>query len=106
MSPFHWNVFELETSQLIVHRYDIQFRIILQISVEQLDGSCFEFGPFSGCWIVDSRDEEKKERLDDLDDAFKVHSCRTIMNCTKACPKGLSPAKAIAGIKKELATRK
>ncbi|SVA02306.1 uncharacterized protein METZ01_LOCUS55160 [marine metagenome] len=57
-------------------------------------------------WIVDSRDEEKKERLDDLDDAFKVHSCRTIMNCTKACPKGLSPAKAIAGIKKELATRK
>ena len=57
-------------------------------------------------WIVDSRDEEKKERLDDLDDAFKVHSCRSIMNCSKACPKGLSPAKAIAEIKKELATRK
>ena len=57
-------------------------------------------------WISDSRDEEKEERLDQLDDEFKVYSCRTIMNCSKACPKGLSPAKAIAGIKKELATRK
>ena len=57
-------------------------------------------------WIVDSRDEEKEERLYQLDDEFKVYSCRTIMNCSKACPKGLSPAKAIAGIKKELATRK
>ena len=57
-------------------------------------------------WISDSRDEEKEERLDQLDDEFKVYSCRTIMNCSKACPKGLSPAKAIAGIKKELASRK
>ena len=57
-------------------------------------------------WIKDSRDEFKEERLDDLDDAFKVYSCRTIMNCAKSCPKGLSPAKAIADIKKELATRK
>ena len=46
------------------------------------------------------------KRLDQLDDEFKVYSCRTIMNCSKACPKGLSPAKAIAGIKKELASRK
>ena len=62
----------------------------------------------SNCLLKDNgpNHPEKKERLDDLDDAFKVHSCRTIMNCTKACPKGLSPAKAIAGIKKELATRK
>jgi len=57
-------------------------------------------------WISDSRDEEKDKRLDQLDDEFKVYSCRTIMNCSKACPKGLSPAKAIAGIKKELASRK
>jgi len=57
-------------------------------------------------WISDSRDDYKEERLDALDDAFKVYSCRTIMNCAKACPKGLSPAKAIAEIKKELATRK
>ena len=57
-------------------------------------------------WISDSRDEEKQKRLDQLDDEFKVYSCRTIMNCSKACPKGLSPAKAIAGIKKELASRK
>jgi succinate dehydrogenase / fumarate reductase iron-sulfur subunit len=56
-------------------------------------------------WIKDSRDEYK-EGLDELDDAFKVYSCRTIMNCAKSCPKGLSPAKAIADIKKELATRK
>ena len=48
----------------------------------------------------------KDKRLDQLDDEFKVYSCRTIMNCSKACPKGLSPAKAIAGIKKELASRK
>ena len=57
-------------------------------------------------WTKDSRDEYKEERLDELDDAFKVYSCRTIMNCAKSCPKGLSPAKAIADIKKELATRK
>ena len=51
-------------------------------------------------WIKDSRDEYKEERLDELDDANKVYSCRTIMNCAKSCPKGLSPAKAIADIKK------
>ena len=56
--------------------------------------------------IWPSRDDYKEERLDELDDAFKVYSCRTIMNCAKACPKGLSPAKAIAEIKKELALRK
>jgi succinate dehydrogenase / fumarate reductase iron-sulfur subunit len=54
-------------------------------------------------WIQDSRDESKKERVESLDDAFKVYRCHTIMNCTNTCPKGLNPAKAIAGIKKELA---
>ena len=54
-------------------------------------------------WLQDSRDEEKKERLKELDDTFKVYRCHTIMNCTQACPKGLNPAKAIAGIKQMIA---
>lgn len=53
-------------------------------------------------WIVDSRDEATKERLDDLDDTFKLYRCHTIMNCTSTCPKGLNPAKAIAEIKKAI----
>lgn len=56
-------------------------------------------------WIADSRDEAKGERLDDLEDPFRVYRCHTIMNCTSACPKGLNPAKAIAEIKKELVGR-
>ena len=51
-------------------------------------------------WIADSRDEAKKERLDALNDSFKLYRCHTIMNCTKTCPKGLNPAKAIGKIKK------
>ena len=51
-------------------------------------------------WLQDSRDEEKKERLKELDDTFKVYRCHTIMNCTQTCPKGLNPAEAIAGIKR------
>lgn len=54
-------------------------------------------------FIEDSRDSRKKERLDELDDNFKLYRCHTIMNCVKACPKGLNPAKAIAKIKKEIA---
>ncbi|MDN5788889.1 succinate dehydrogenase iron-sulfur subunit [Pseudorhodobacter sp.] len=56
-------------------------------------------------WIVDSRDEATPERLDDLEDPFKLYRCHTIMNCTKTCPKGLNPAKAIAAIKKKLVDR-
>jgi succinate dehydrogenase / fumarate reductase, iron-sulfur subunit len=57
-------------------------------------------------WISDSRDEAKSDRLDDLEDPFKLYRCHTIMNCAQACPKGLNPAKAIAEIKKlELAQR-
>ena len=55
-------------------------------------------------WINDSRDEEKKERLKKVADELKLYRCHTIMNCTNACPKGLNPAKAIAEIKKMLAT--
>ena len=50
-------------------------------------------------WLVDSRDQAKKERLEELNDSVKVYRCHTIMNCTKTCPKSLNPAKAIASIK-------
>ena len=56
-------------------------------------------------WIVDSRDEATGERLDDLEDPFKLYRCHTIMNCTKTCPKGLNPAKSIQEIKKMLVER-
>ncbi|MCL4748025.1 MAG: succinate dehydrogenase iron-sulfur subunit [Burkholderiaceae bacterium] len=56
-------------------------------------------------WIVDSRDEATGNRLDDLDDPFKLYRCHTIMNCTNTCPKGLNPAKAIADIKQLLVNR-
>ena len=56
-------------------------------------------------WIADSRDEFTGERLDDLEDPFRLYRCHTIMNCTKTCPKSLNPAKAIAKIKKALIAR-
>ena len=55
-------------------------------------------------WIVDSRDDERKARLKKVADELKLYRCHTILNCTSACPKGLNPAKAIAEIKKMLAT--
>lgn len=57
-------------------------------------------------WLVDSRDEATGERLDELEDPFKLYRCHTIMNCTKTCPKGLNPAKAIAETKKMILERK
>ena len=57
-------------------------------------------------WLIDSRDEAKGERLDALEDPFKLYRCHTIMNCTQACPKGLNPAKAIAEIKKMMVERR
>ncbi len=56
-------------------------------------------------WIDDSRDEATGERLDFLEDPFRLYRCHTIMNCTKTCPKGLNPAKAIAEIKKLMVER-
>ena len=56
-------------------------------------------------WIEDSRDERTGERLDDLEDPFKLYRCHTILNCSKTCPKGLNPAKAIADIKKKMVAR-
>lgn len=53
--------------------------------------------------MIDSRDEATQERMDQLRDPFSLYRCHTIMNCTKACPKGLNPGLAIAEIKKLLA---
>ncbi|MCG8356909.1 MAG: succinate dehydrogenase iron-sulfur subunit [Kiloniellales bacterium] len=57
-------------------------------------------------WIADSRDEFTGERLDALEDPFRLYRCHTIMNCTRTCPKGLNPAKAIAEIKKLMVERR
>ncbi len=57
-------------------------------------------------WLVDSRDEATGERLDQLEDPFRLYRCHTIMNCTKTCPKGLNPAKAIAEVKKMVMARR
>ena len=57
-------------------------------------------------WIADSRDEFTGERLDQLEDPFRLYRCHTIMNCTKTCPKHLNPAKAIAEIKKLMVARR
>merc|ERR1712150_176926 len=54
-------------------------------------------------WVIDSRDEARAERLEKMNDKFSIFKCHTIMNCTKACPKNLNPAWAIAEIKSMLA---
>ena len=56
-------------------------------------------------WIADSRDEATGERLDGLEDPFRLYRCHTIMNCTRTCPKGLNPAQAIGEIKKLMVER-
>jgi succinate dehydrogenase / fumarate reductase iron-sulfur subunit len=50
-------------------------------------------------FIVDSRDEAIGERLDNLEDAYRLYRCRTIMNCADVCPKGLNPTAAISNIR-------
>jgi succinate dehydrogenase / fumarate reductase iron-sulfur subunit len=57
-------------------------------------------------WINDSRDEAKGERLDKLEDPFRLYRCHTIMNCAQTCPKGLNPAKAIGEIKQLMVDRR
>jgi len=54
-------------------------------------------------WLVDSRDERTEERKEALNNSMSVYRCHTILNCSRTCPKGLNPAKAIAEIKKMLA---
>jgi succinate dehydrogenase / fumarate reductase iron-sulfur subunit len=56
-------------------------------------------------WLTDSRDDSRDERLDQLQDSFRLYRCHTIMNCTNTCPKGLNPAKAIGAIKTMLHQR-
>jgi succinate dehydrogenase / fumarate reductase iron-sulfur subunit len=56
-------------------------------------------------WLIDSRDEATGARLDNLEDPFRLYRCHTIMNCAKACPKGLNPARAIAEIKSMMLAR-
>jgi len=56
-------------------------------------------------WIVDSRDESTGERLDALEDPFRLYRCHTILNCTQACPKDLNPGRAIGEIKKLMIQR-
>lgn len=53
-------------------------------------------------FIVDSRDTATAERLAYLDDVYRLYRCRSIMNCTEVCPKGLSPSHAIERIRLEL----
>jgi len=56
-------------------------------------------------WIADSRDENTGGRLDALEDPFRLYRCHTIMNCTRTCPKGLNPGKAIGSIKQMMVER-
>ena len=56
-------------------------------------------------WINDSRDDHTGERLDALEDPFRLYRCHTIMNCTNTCPKGLNPGKKIDEIKKMMVER-
>ena len=53
-------------------------------------------------WIEDSRDESTKERMEFVDDAMKLYRCKSIMNCSNTCPKGLNPGKAIGELKKKI----
>jgi succinate dehydrogenase / fumarate reductase iron-sulfur subunit len=57
-------------------------------------------------WLIDSRDEAAGDRLDNLEDPFRLYRCHTILNCTRTCPKGLNPGKAIASIKKMIVQRR
>ena len=59
----------------------------------------------SARFVLDSRDQATDARLDDLDDAYKLYRCHTIMNCVQVCPKSLNPTKAIGDIKLEMAKR-
>jgi succinate dehydrogenase / fumarate reductase iron-sulfur subunit len=57
-------------------------------------------------WIMDSRDDATGERLDDLEDPFRLYRCHTILNCAQACPKNLNPGEAIAAIRRLLVERR
>jgi succinate dehydrogenase / fumarate reductase iron-sulfur subunit len=56
-------------------------------------------------FIADSRDQATSERLDNLDDPYRLFRCHTIMNCVDVCPKGLNPSAAIGRIRSLLVKR-
>ncbi len=56
-------------------------------------------------FIADSRDQATAERLDNLEDPYRLFRCHTIMNCVDVCPKGLNPTKAIGKIKEMMVRR-
>ena len=56
-------------------------------------------------FLVDSRDKATNERLDELEDPFRLFRCHSIMNCVEACPRDLNPAQAIHNIRKMLLSR-
>ena len=56
-------------------------------------------------FIADTRDQATGERLDDLEDPYRLFRCHSIMNCVDACPKGLNPTRAIGKIKDLLVKR-
>ncbi len=56
-------------------------------------------------FLADDRDQGTQERLDNLEDPYRLFRCRTIMNCTDVCPKGLNPAQAIGKIREMLVRR-
>ncbi len=56
-------------------------------------------------FLADSRDQATSERLDDLEDPYRLFRCHTIMNCVEVCPKGLNPTRAIGLIKEMMVKR-
>jgi succinate dehydrogenase / fumarate reductase, iron-sulfur subunit len=56
-------------------------------------------------FIADSRDQAVGERLDNLEDPYRLFRCHTIMNCVDVCPKGLNPTRAIGKIKELMVKR-
>lgn len=80
--------------------------ILMQVTSPPTSDGCLRLSLSQAYrWIIDSRDQKTQERLEALDDSFKLYRCHTIMNCTKTCPKGLNPAKAIGNIKTLLLER-
>jgi succinate dehydrogenase / fumarate reductase, iron-sulfur subunit len=66
-------------------------------------------GPAGLLWayrfIADTRDQAINERLDNLEDPYRLYRCHTIMNCVDVCPKGLNPTQAISHIRDLLVRR-
>ena len=56
-------------------------------------------------FLADSRDQATSERLDNLDDPYRLFRCHTIMNCVDVCPKDLNPTRAIGKIKELMVRR-